>query len=68
MKHIISSKANFRLCLLFVTVAGALVFAVAPKQGALATLIVAIGVALFLAEIGLGIADHLRSPRNHSDD
>ena len=47
--------------MLAVIVIGSLAFALAPEQGVAAVVMLAVGVALFVAEVGLGIADHLRS-------
>jgi hypothetical protein len=61
--NIIASKARLQVALLLVTVAGAVTFALAPDEGAAGAAVLAMGMALFIAEVGLCIADHFRSPR-----
>jgi hypothetical protein len=60
---IVASGSGLRVALLLVTIAGALALTLAPEEGAAEVLMLSIGVALFVAEIGLGIADHFRSAR-----
>jgi hypothetical protein len=57
----LASKSRLWLALLFVTIAGAVAFTLAPSDGAGANIVLALVVALFVLEVALGIADHLRS-------
>jgi cell division protein FtsW (lipid II flippase) len=66
MMDILASGSKLRLTLIVVTAAGALACALAPEKGAAAVVMLIIAAALFVAEIGLGVADHLRSSQ-HSD-
>ncbi len=66
--NILASGSRLRLTLLVVTVAGALAFALAPEKGAAAVVMLTIAAALFVAEIGLGVADHLRSSQRSDGD
>jgi hypothetical protein len=59
----LASKSRLWLALLLVTIAGAVAFALAPSDGRGASIMLALVVALFVLEVGLAIADHLRSTR-----
>jgi hypothetical protein len=56
-------KSRLWWALLLVTIAGAVAFALAPSDGRVASIMLAIVVALFVLQMGLAIADHLRSTR-----
>jgi hypothetical protein len=64
--HILRSGRRLSLALLLVTAAGALAFALAPDAGGGSRAMAAITAALLVLEIGLGVADHLRS--SHRSD
>ena len=65
--RIFASRPRLWFALLVVTLAGAMAFALAPAAGAARTAMLAVSAALFVAEIGLAIADHVRSYRQSGD-
>jgi hypothetical protein len=65
--RIFASRSRLWFALLVVTLAGAVAFAFAPAAGAARTAMLAVSAALFVAEIGLAVADHVHSSRQSRD-
>lgn len=61
---VLASRSRLWLALLVVTITGAVAFTLAPEGEAGASAVLALTAALFILEVGLGIADHVRSLRS----